>query len=251
MTYHQPTPIYLGNSHTTAITKLPEGEEEKAMKKMLSVSILVLLVAGCGGGTSTSPTDVGGKIDIGENNATLLGVYGDSLMSNKKVPDLVVSYLGRGMSIKSIAVAGTYSARHLSDFDSLLANNPAVVIGNSGTNDALDNTRAAESKDNHRGMIKKAVANRTIFVLSTLPPVCGYRATNGQNGRVEEINSDLRDLAWEYEDNSYVIFADVALAFANNGGCDLIERVDFNHPNDNGNKLMARTITNALASVSW
>jgi len=131
-----------------------------------------------------------------------------------------------------------------------------VLILQFGLNDSLvihDDTPGS-IVDNLRHMIYAGLDNKSIVVLTTLNPVCGYRKK--QNGMIRLTNEGLRQLAAGFEEDfdSFVL-ADVGAAFAENdpdgGGCALVNTSSYNHPTVEGYNLMAAVIAAAMDPLSW
>ena len=232
------------------------------MNKLMSLLFVAVfaVLTGCSGKSATSPTGNGGVVDIGANNPEVIVANGDSIISGGEVAGLVQNYLrsaGKDVSVINRAVAGSYSDELLGRFPGVLASDrPAVAIQNIGTNDGLTDSRAENTVNNLRQMVGMAKANQTIIVLSTLPPVCGYRIESGQAERIDRINSDIRDLAKQYRGDDYVAFADIAQAIANGGGCNLIRSIEvagrvMNHLDEDGEKAYARKMAETIAALNW
>ncbi|HEY5998241.1 MAG TPA: SGNH/GDSL hydrolase family protein [bacterium] len=235
--------------------------------------LLLLALAACS--SATGPSDTGGdgtpvKLDIGGNNPNIVVAFGDSISDGyysanglgyrDDLQALFAADGRKGIRVLDEADSGTFSAAGVERIGAVLRRDrPAVLVLLYGTNDEhaglpMSATRIATTSENLRAIIATARGNRTIVVLSTLPPVCSqsraYQETN-----IVLMNEKIRAIGEELQPNDAgVILADAWKTFTTQSppdGCGLINPDHGNHPNEAGYTALARTYYDALAGLRW
>jgi len=219
------------------------------------------LLLSCSGSGTTGSSLV---IDVGDNNPGIVLASGDSVTYGADSPgrrgyrtELENLLAAQGKEI-TVINGGRPEIRsfHIDKvIDDLRKYKPAVVILQYGINDALvihENTPQSII-DNLRHMIYAGLDNRSIVVLTTLTPACGFRTR--QNEMMQAANDGFREMVSEFKDYDSFVMADIGAAFAENdpdgGGCALISRKSYNHPTEAGYGLMAAVIASSLEPLSW
>lgn len=219
------------------------------------------LLLSCSGSGTTDSTPV---IDIGDNNPGIVLLSGDSVTYGADSPgnrgysaDLQRLLTEQGKEV-TIVNAGRVASQshHIDEANAnLWKHKPAVSVLQYGLNDALvihENTPRA-IVDNLRHMIYAGLDNKSIVVLCTLTPTCGYRTL--QNEMVQEANEGFRSMVTEFEDYDSFVLADIGAAFAESDpegeGCALISTSSYNHPTAEGYALIATVIAAALERLTW
>ena len=220
----------------------------------------LLFAAGCDDTTtydigSNDPNTVvalGDSITVGESSSDGLGYR--EILKNLFAAD------GRtGIQIFNEGRPGALSDSGVKRIDRILQQyRPAVLIVLFGTNDELLGVPrqvtfafAGTTSGNLRQIVTAARANKTLVVLSTIPPVCGRE---GQLSNIVLMNDVIRQLAVEFKDDDGVFLADAWDAFVKTSppdGCALINRDRGNHPNDAGYAVLAQTYYDALGDGRW
>lgn len=208
-------------------------------------------------------------LDIGANNPGIGLAFGDSISHGRH--SLVVRAIndagpdepgyrtrlqelfaaqGRAVLMYEDGAPGTLSSEGLARIDEALAVRPAFIVILYGTNDANALLPASELVGNLRAMALRCRLQQVIVVLCTLPPVCrGY-----QLAKMGEYNPLIRDLAAELGGPSRGVFlADLSRAFYERSpdACQLINPDNGVHPTQEGYGLIAETVFQQLANVSW
>jgi lysophospholipase L1-like esterase len=229
------------------------------LMSLLSTAACLLLSCSGSGTADSSPV-----IDIGDNNPGIVLLSGDSVTSGADSPgsrgyatELQRLLAEQGKQV-TVVNRGRPAAKshHIDEANAnLWKYKPAVSVLQYGLNDALvihENTPKA-IVDNLRHMIYAGLDNKSIVVLCTLTPTCGYRTL--QNEKIQEANEGFRSLVSEFEDYDSFVLADIGAAFAENdpegGGCALINTSSYNHPTLEGYALMAAVIAAALEPLAW
>lgn len=238
------------------------GGESPALREFVKASLLSaasLLLLSCSGTTGSSPV-----IDIGDNNPGIVLVSGDSVAFGKDSPgnrgyrpefERLLALQGQEVTVINGARPAAQSL-HIDEANAnLLKYKPAVAVLQYGLNDALvihEDTPGAIA-GNLRHMTYAGLDNKSIVVLCTLSPTCGYRTL--QNGKVQEANEEIRSMVAELEKVESFVLADIGKAFAESdpdgGGCALINTSSYNHPTEEGYALMAAVIAAAMEPLAW
>lgn len=226
---------------------------------LLAATAALLLSCSGSGTADSSPV-----IDIGDNNPGIVLLSGDSVTYGTDSPgnrgyadDLqrLLAEQGKDVTIVN-AGRGASQSHHIDEANAnLWKHKPAVSVLQYGLNDALvihENTPRA-IVDNLRHMIYAGLDNKSIVVLCTLTPTCGYRTL--QNEMVQEANEGFRSMASEFKDYDSFVLADIGAAFAESDpegeGCALINTSSYNHPTVEGYALVAAVIAAALEPLAW
>jgi lysophospholipase L1-like esterase len=244
--------------------------------RSFTTALLACALAFAGGGcrhSTSSPTEPEivepPLLNIGSNDPNTLVAFGDSIsdgfysVNGKGYRDDLERLLrtsGRPKArVRDEADSGTFSSDGVERIHEVLRRDrPAVLILLYGTNDEHASlpraARIATTSENLRTIIAAARANRTIVVLSTLPPVC-LESRDFQEANIVEMNARIRVIGAElHAGDPGVLLADPWLAFmlqAPPDGCGLINLDSGNHPNEQGYGVLARTYFDALSSVRW
>lgn len=231
-----------------------------------------LLAASCSSGGPTVVEDPM-TFNIGQNNPGVIVAFGDSISYGVDSTDgtgyrddleRFYDLEGRAyIKVLNEGVPGSYTLDGAARIGSVLERDePAVLVLLYGTNDELKNLpRAAFEREvilptteYLRQIAVTARANKTIVVMSTLPPVCGIARVR-QRENIELLNEKIRTLAAELGSRDWgVRFADAWDAFIERGapdGCSLISMTSGNHPNDAGYAVLARIYHDALDGLTW
>ena len=182
------------------------------------------------------PGNSGGKTyDIGGNDPGVVVAFGDSISDGYDSyngmgyrDDLQSLFTGDGRSgimVLDEGEPGTYSYQGVERINSVLARDrPAVLVLLYGTNDEHSSlpmsilSRVVQTTTNNLRQIANASrANRTLVVLSTLPPVCGS-AREFQRNNIIAMNEKIRALGAELRAaDDGVFLADAWEAFVQRG----------------------------------
>ncbi len=222
---------------------------------------LSLFVGGCDHKTS---------YDIGLNDPNVVVAFGDSLSAGEGSSDgqgyrgmLKNLFAGDGRSqiqVLDEGRPGSLSDTGVNRIGKVLQQDrPAALIVLYGTNDELKGVPRQQffaftgtTSGNLRQIVSTARGNKTLVVLSTIPPVCGEgRQTQRANIVLE--NDKIHELAVEFKHDNGVFFADAWDAFLQTSppdGCGLIGERG-NHPNDAGYAVLAQTYYDALDNARW
>ena len=244
-----------------------EGERKggrKVLSPLLAVFICGTGLAALGGCSDSGPSSPSGFVDIGTNDPGTVLASGDSVTAGldssdgrgyrRHLEDLL-NQQGKSVTVVNGGRAGIVSRNVDLVLSDLARFRPAVVVLQYGINDAnvVAETTAPSIVVHLRNMVYGALDNKSIVVLTTLTPSCGYR--DEQNGIIQETNRRIRELALEFEKDPAFVLADVGAAFAEGdpggGGCRFISPANFNHPNDEGYRLMATVIAETMKPLSW
>ncbi len=240
---------------------------------LLAAAAIVATAAGCGTTGTTAAPDNPMPFDIGTNDPTVVVAFGDSIsegvdstdgtgyrddlerrFANAGRPDIRVLNEGIGGS-----VSGDGAARIA---DVLSRDRPAALVLLYGTNDELRGLPQAvferevvtPTSENLRRIIDACRANRTLVVLSTIPPVCGPARTR-QRANIVTMNEKIRQIGRELGASDLgVMLADPWTAFlslAPPDGCALISTNNNNHPNDAGYAVLADLYHEQLRTAAW
>jgi len=220
----------------------------------------VFLVPACSGSSPTGSSS-SKAIDIGGNNSAVILASGDSVTwgadssgnmgYRSELERILAAEQGRAVAVVNGGRPGAQSRNIQLVIDDMARHSPAVVVLQYGVNDAMNDREGTPDAvvGNLRHMVYAAMDRKTIAVLTTLTPTCGFRTR--QNETIGRINEGIGRLILEFEGVDSVVLADVAAAFAEGGGCSLISGTNQNHPNNAGYRLMARVIADALEPLSW
>lgn len=238
-------------------------------------AFLLLAGEGCGGCDKSSPTEPTepepGIYDIGSNNPDVIVAFGDSISDGYDSvggegyrDDLEELFAadGRSITVLDEGEPGTFSADGADRITKVLAHDrPAVLILLYGTNDEFTSLpkHALEIEEDTTSanlirIITAARANKTLVVVSTIPPVC-LDSREFQRNNISEMNDKIREFVAELQESDNGIFlADAWNAFLDDAppdGCDLINMDRGNHPNEAGYATLARTYYDSLFYVAW
>lgn len=234
------------------------------MRKAFPLPLLLLALGGifsCSGTTGSSSLKA---IDIGDNSPSVILASGDSVTYGidssgnagyRRELERLMTGQGRPVTVVNGGRPGVRSHNIDLVIGDMNRYRPAVVVLQYGVNDALNGGEGTPAAvvGNLRHMINAVQHNRSIAVLTTLTPTCGYR--EGQNETIGRINEGLREMYAEFEENERVVLADVAEAFVLSdpagGGCAFISPAHQNHPNAEGYGLMAQIIAETLRPLVW
>ena len=224
---------------------------------------LLLLAGGCDNTTT---------YNIGGNDPNAIAAFGDSISTGESSSDgRGYRELLRGLfaadgraAIRVIdeGIPGALSDTGVNRIGAVLQRDrPAVLILLFGTNDEFNGVPRREffsftgtTSGNLRQIVTAARANKTLVVLSTIPPVCTesreFQRTNIalENELIVALAADL-----QAQDNG-VFLADAWDAFLTTSppdGCGLINLDRGNHPNDAGYAVLAQTYYDALRDAKW
>ena len=224
---------------------------------------LLLLAGGCDNKT---------HYDIGANDPQRIVAFGDSISAGEGSSDgngyrsllegLFAADGRGGMQVLNEGDPGALSDSGVRHVDTVLQRDrPAVMITLLGTNDELLGMPrkqfaafAGTTSGNLREIVLAARANKTLVVLSTIPPVC-TESRQAQRNNIALENEKIVALAAELQaqDNG-VFLADAWGAFLKASppdGCGLINMERGNHPNDAGYAVLAQTYYDALGDARW
>jgi lysophospholipase L1-like esterase len=224
---------------------------------------ILLLTAGCDGGTT---------YDIGGNDPGTIVAFGDSISSGESssdgqgyrrlLKDLLAADGRAGIQVLDEGVPGAFSDSGVRRIDRVLQQDrPAVLILLLGTNDEFEGVQRRQyfafsgtTSGNLRQIVTAARANRTLVVLSTIPPVC-TESRAAQRANIALMNDRILELAAELQaQDDGVFLADAWGAFLTTSppdGCGLINLARGNHPNDAGYAVLAQTYFDALRDIRW
>jgi lysophospholipase L1-like esterase len=240
---------------------------------LLAAAALAALAAGCRGSDSSASPDSPTLFDIGSNDPSVVVAFGDSISAG------VDSYDGTGyrddlerrfandgrpgVRVLDEGIGGSESSAGVERIVEVLRRDrPAALVLLYGTNDELRNLPqaiylrevVATTSENLRRIIDACRANRTLVVLSTIPPVCGP-ARARQRANIASMNEKIRQIGRELSALDLgVMLADpwnAFLAKAPPDGCALISPERGNHPNDAGYALLADVYYEQLRNVAW
>lgn len=244
-----------------------EGERRgarKVLSPLLAAFICGACVAVLGGCSDSGPSSPSGFVDIGTNDPGTVLASGDSVTAGLDSSDgrgyrlhleNLLNQQGKSVTVVNGGRAGIVSRNVDLVLGDLARFKPAAVVLQYGINDAnvVAETTAPSVVAHLRDMVYGALDNRSIVVLTTLTPACGYREE--QNDIIQQTNRRIRELAPEFGKEPAFVLADVGAAFAEGdpggGGCRFISPANFNHPNDEGYRLMATVIAEAMRPLSW
>jgi acyl-CoA thioesterase I len=157
---------------------------------------LAVAVAACDGGGGGGSG--GGGRDVGDNDRNVVVALGDSITSGNP-PGGLVTYpallaSATGKRVVNGGVGGNAAADAAGRASGLMSrHNPGYLIILLGSNDAIQGRSLSETVAALRGIVITAKARKTIPILSTVPHMYGGRSI--YNGRVDEINAEIRALA--------------------------------------------------------
>lgn len=228
---------------------------------LVTAGASLVLLLGC---NNSGPSGPSGFIDIGDNDPSVVLASGDSVTvgadssSGQGYRPHLQSLLAQQSKTVTV-VNGGRSGVVSGNIHLVLADiaryRPAVVVLQYGVNDSLvvADTTPPGVVENIRQMVYGTLDNKSIVVLTTLTPTCGFRTE--QNDMIRQINEGIRELMPTFGEDPAVVLADVGEAFAREdpagGGCRLISSANYNHPNDTGYRLMASVIAEAMEPLTW
>jgi lysophospholipase L1-like esterase len=137
--------------------------------------------------------------DFGDNDPNKVVALGDSITHGylagvTPYPAILGSMIGK--NVINAGVPGNKSSDGLSRTGSLLSRHqPGYMIILLGSNDAIHDQPTETTINNLRAIAGAAQANKTIPILSTLPPMTGPHAAF--QGNVDSLNRDIPTLAKE------------------------------------------------------
>jgi len=240
---------------------------------LLAAAVLGSAAAGCGtSGTSADP-DNPMLLDIAGNDRRVVVAFGDSISTGIDSTDgsgyrddLERRFANGGRSgIRVIdeGIPGSYSSAGVDRITEVLRRDrPAALILLYGTNDELHSLPQAvyerevvvPTSENLRRIIEACRENRTLVVLSTIPPVCGPARTR-QRANIASMNEKIRQIGVELSTRDFGVALadpwDAFLAYAPPDGCALINLEHGNHPNDAGYAVLADTYYDRLSTLAW
>lgn len=239
-------------------------------RSWLLIFALLAGAAGCSGsGTDATPTPV--AFDVGANDHTAVAAFGEGLTVGAGSGDgagyrndlaALLAADGRTtLRIVNEGVTGSTSAQGAARISEVLSRvRPAALLLLYGSSDPaivdlqppLDAQPRAVA-DNLRVIIGAARANRTLVVVSTLPPVCGTGRVH-ERERTAAVNATIRGLALELGSSDLgVVLVDAWGDFTTNAspdGCGLLG-ASGNLPTDAGYAVLAETFHGGLKNLAW
>lgn len=236
----------------------------EARSPLLAALICGAGLAAFGGCSDSGPSGPSGFVDIGTNDPSIVLASGDSVTAGLDSSDgrgyrrhleNLLNEQGKAVTVVNGGRPGIVSRNVDLVLSDLARYRPAAVVLQYGINDAstISENTAPSIVAHLRNMVYGALDNRSIVVLTTLTPACGYRVE--QNEIIQQTNVRIRELALEVEKDPAFVLADVGAAFAEGdpggGGCRFISPANYNHPNDEGYRLMATVIAEAMSPLSW
>lgn len=167
--------------------------------------------------------------------------YGDSLTTGAALPN-AAPYPERVASLKkqpvvNCGVSGEGACRAKARIDSVMENNPSVVLILLGTNDVLGRHDLDNSKECLRDIVRSAVRTGARPVIATIPPMTGEMASFMP--AIDYMNRHIRALAAEER----ILLVDLSRAFGTGEGLLL---PDGYHPNETGTQLIAFSFAEAF-----
>lgn len=236
----------------------------ETMKMIAGGCLAVLLLAsGCDNATT---------YDIGSNDPNVIVAFGDSISAGEGSTDgqgyrellgnLFAADGRTAIRVLDEGRPGTLSDTGVDRIDKVLRRDrPAVLILLLGTNDELEGVPRQQlfnftgtTSGNLRQIITTARANKTLVVLSTIPPVC-TESRQGQRANIVLMNEMIQALAVELQAQDNGIFLanawDAFLTTSPPDGCGLINPDRGNHPNDGGYAVLAQIYYDALIDARW
>lgn len=228
------------------------------------------LAAGCTTGSLTDPESPV-FFDIGGNDQKVIVSFGAGIAAGEGSPG-GVAYLeilrqllfasGRpAVRILDESVPGTTSTEGSGRIGAVLARDrPAVLLLLYGENDeaiglpaGAPATQREDTMAALRATIAAARANRTLVVVSTLPPVCGD-SRSIQRDRTAALNEQIRGLVLEMAAGDLgVVLVDAwrdFLAAAPPDGCALIGSSG-ERPDADGYATLVATWAGGLKNIAW
>ncbi len=209
------------------------------MTRNLMAGLLIVALAGCGGGDGTS--SAGSGADFGDNNPNVVVALGDSIVAGVDGGGAPwparLGGLG-GKRVINAGVGGEPSSGARNRLGGLLsAYKPGFLIILTGANDAIMGYSTDNATANIRAMVQAAKANKTVPIVATLLPMVGEHGIYDSAARrvsagVGEVAGSegvtLVDLNSEFGDPEHQLIGDGL------------------HPNDAGNQLIALAFHDVL-----
>jgi len=228
---------------------------------------------GCGNTGSVASPGNPMVFDIAGNDGRVVVAFGDSISEGIDSTDGTgyrddlerrFANEGRGeIRVLNEGIAGSFSSAGVERIDAVLRRDrPAALILLYGTNDELHSLPQAiyareviiPTSENLRRIIEACRENRTLVVLSTIPPVCGPGRTR-QRANIASMNEKIRQIGVELSSDDFGVMLadpwDAFMAYAPPDGCALINLEHGNHPNDAGYAVLAEIYHNQLRNVAW
>lgn len=205
---------------------------------IVAVSAL-LMICGCDGGDdAVSPIP---PHDFGLNNPDLYLVMGDSISSpdDPTWPSRLAGMISN--TIVNEAVPGQWAKKGADRVDGLLAwYHPGYLLILYGANDVIMAQPPAVVVEHLREIVQAAKTNQTIPVIATMTPM--IEGLSIFQGGIDAVNAGIVQMCIEED----VPVARLDLAFGDGTG---LLTLDYLHPNDAGQQLIAETFFNALNPV--
>lgn len=234
------------------------------------LAVALLLGAGCGGGGSTGPGDPV-EFDVGDNDRSVVVAFGDGIAAGvgstggagfRGELQRLLAAAGRGgLRVVDEGVPGSTSAQGAARIGEVLRRRrPAALLLLYGEADEaltilqppLDHPEPPLA-DSLRAIIEAARANRTLVLVSTLPPVCAP-APIYRRERTAAANLEVRALARETSAGDLgVVLVDAWGDFLRESpadGCGLVGATG-TLPSDAGYATLAASFAGGLSSLAW
>jgi lysophospholipase L1-like esterase len=231
---------------------------------------MLLAAAGCGGSGGTTIAEPV-EFDVGDNDHAVVAAFGESITAGVGSSDgagyrgelqRLLAAGGRpGLRVVDEGLVGSTSAAGAARIgDVLRRQRPAALLVLYGPSDpALTELQppldsgAPSIVDNIRTIIEAARANRTLVVVSTLPPVCGGGRAH-QRQRTANLNEQIRGLARGMGGHDLgIVLVDAwgdFLRAAPPDGCGLLD-ASGTFPTGAGYAALAGTFYGGLRYLAW
>ncbi|MEI6807719.1 MAG: GDSL-type esterase/lipase family protein [bacterium] len=205
---------------------------------LVAVSAL-LMICGCDGGDGIPPIP---PHDFGLNNPDLYLVMGDSISSpdDPTWPSRLAGMISNN-TIVNEAVPGQWAKKGADRVDGLLNwYRPGYLLVLYGANDVIMGQPPAVVVEHLREIVQAAKTNQTIPVIATMTPM--IEGLSIFQGGIDAVNAGIVQMGIEED----IPVARLDLAFGDGAG---LLTLDYLHPNDAGQQLIAETFYGALHPV--
>lgn len=195
----------------------------RSVARVAVVAVLVAAVAACGGGDESK-----------------VGLIGDSITDMSRQP--LTTALGTDHVVEIVGKFGARSDEVIPDVKVIAASNPGAAIINIGTNDALQQVPADQTRANIQQILDLLEDTGCRFLVQINEGIADKATGTPRTEEARAVNAQLASLA---EENDGVEVIDWNATIASNGGNGVVT-YDTVHLSDKGVVLMADVYRTAL-----